>query len=354
MKKNSVVNKAALHAFVERMPKVDLHVHLEGSIAPETILLLAHRNKITLPFNTVEGLCSLCNYFRYHGYTEFRRIFTLIASCMKTAADFELIAYEFGKERAQQHILYSEVTFTIETSLILTQLSWQVILDALNKGRMRAQQDFGVKWVWIFDIIRDNSHQNMTFEIVKEARDKQVVALGLTGDESAVDAAHFISIFDQARDLNIFRTIHAGELAGPQSIKDALHLLHAQRIGHGVHAIEDPGLIKELRTEQIPLEVCITSNICLGIYPDYEHHPIKKLWDAGLFITINDDDPALFNSNLTHEYKLLVDNYGFDLEQLKRIGFNSITASFLPDEEKENLRQKFTQEFEQLEKIEQQ
>lgn len=343
------LNKEQLHAFVERMPKVDLHVHLEGSIAPETVLQFAHRNNIVLPFDTTKELCSLCNYFQYRGYTEFRHIFTLITSSLKTAEDFEIIAYEFGKERAQQHILYSEVTFTIATSVLLSGLSWQIILGALNKGRMRAQQDFGVRWVWIFDIIRDNGDPKITFDIIKQARDKEFIALGLTGDETVTKAQCFIPIFDEARELGIDRTIHAGELDGPQSIRDALKLLHAQRIGHGVHAIKDPQLMEELRIQQIPLEICITSNICLGLYPDYAHHPINQLWDAGLFITINDDDPALFNSSLTNEYKLLIDKFGFDLEKIKQVSFNAINASFLPADEKENLRHQFAEEFERLE-----
>jgi len=342
-------NNSQLHAFVEAMPKVDLHVHLEGSIAPETIVQLASRNKVALPFANVQELYSLCNYFRFHDYTQFREIFILITSCLKTPDDFELIAYEFGKERARQHILYSEVTFTIETSCLLTKLPWQTILDALNKGRMRAQRDFGIKWIWIFDISRDNSHQMMAFDIVKQSRERQVIALGLSGDEAKITIDRFIPIFNQARDLGIFRTIHAGELAGPDSIWDAIKLLHAQRIGHGVRGIEDNALIKELYSQQIPLEICITSNICLGIYPDYSSHPINKLWDAGLFITINDDDPALFNNSLTDEYKLLIDKFGFDLEKLKRVIFNGINASFLSHDEKGNLRRQFAEEFEQLE-----
>lgn len=343
------ISHQQLHKFVEQMPKIDLHVHLEGSIAPETTVELAQRNNIKLPFTSVSELCSLCNYFQFHGYTHFREIFVLLTSSLKTSADFERIAYEFGKNRAHQNILYSEVTFTIETSLLLTKMPWQDILAALNKGRLRAQHEFGVRWSWIFDIIRDNSHKNITFEIVKQARDYGVIALGLSGDESTTNVDRFIPTFDRARDLGICRTIHAGELDGPRNIRDAVQLLHAQRIGHGVHALEDPALIKELSEQQIPLEICVTSNICLGIYPDYAHHPLNALWDAGLLITINDDDPALFNSSLTNEYKIVIDKFGFDLEKIKRVSFNAINASFLTAPEKEQLTTQFAQAFQQLE-----
>jgi aminodeoxyfutalosine deaminase len=335
-----------LSEFALRMPKAELHVHLEGSILPRTLLKLAVRNHVKLPASDEAGLEKL---YRFHNFEQFLKTYLMITGCLRTADDFRLIAYEFGSECARQNIRYAEAIFTPFTSMTLTGLPWQEILSGLNAGREQAAQDFGVKWQWVFDIVRNEPDtQTAVLEITLTARDKGVVALGLGGLETGFPPELFVDTFRRAEAEQLYRVPHAGEIAGPESVWSALKLLHADRIEHGVRSIEDPSLVEYLRVNSIPLDVCPTSNICLKVYPDYASHPLRKLWDDGLFLTIGSDDPPMFGTDLNHEYQLLVKEYNFTQPELERISLNAIHASFLSPAEKLNLEHEFQAEFNRL------
>lgn len=340
---NTHTANSKIYEFIRRMPKVNLHTHLEGTIQPATLLTLAHRNNIALPSTDEQELRT---FFAFRNFDHFIKVYTLVTSCLKMPADYELVAYEFGRQCHTHNVRYAEVTFSIETNCEMSGLSWQTILTALNKGRARANKDFQVDWQWVFDIIRDHPDtQQKILDTVKQTRKDGVIALGLTGHEDATSAQAFEGTFQEAKRCNIMRTIHAGELNGPSSIWDALKLLNANRIGHGVRAIQDPQLMEYLIIHQIPLELCPTSNIRLGIFPDFAHYPLRTFWDAGVFITVNDDDPALFNTDMTQEYQLLVDHFGFDEDMLEKISLNAVRASFLDDRQKTKLEEEFRQQF---------
>jgi aminodeoxyfutalosine deaminase len=336
--------------FAKRMPKIELHIHLEGSIQPGTLIKLTRQNQIRLP---AEDETSLTEIYRFSNFDKFLQTYLLITSCLRSQDDYQLIAYEYGCECARQNIRYAEVTFTIETNMSITGLSWQEILKGLNAGRDQAHKDFGVWWQWIFDIVRNvPDTQETVLNIALAAREMGVIALGLGGSEDGFPPELFIDTFNHAKEMNLHRVPHAGEIAGPQSVWSALKLLHAERIGHGVRSIEDPELIEYLRTNSIPLEICPTSNVCLKVYPDYAHHPLRKLWDAGVFLTINSDDPPMFNTDLSNEYKVLVNEFGFSQSELEQISLNAIQASFLSQGEKQKLVQEFKDEFVELSKSE--
>jgi adenosine deaminase len=241
------------------------------------------------------------------------------------------------------------VTLTIGTNVRLTGLPWQAILDGLNAGRTRARHEFGLDWHWVFDISRDNPEtQKQVVEIALAARDRGVVALGLGGSEAQFPPELFESSFCLARRSGLARVPHAGETAGPKSIWSALLRLHADRLGHGVRSIEDPALMAYLRENQVPLELCPTSNICLGVYPDYGSHPLRRLWDEGLMITVNSDDPPLFGVDLNAEYRALVDHFGFGANDLQKVSLNGLCASFLPQADKSRMESEFHSEFARL------
>jgi adenosine deaminase len=335
-----------LYEFARRIPKVELHVHLEGSIQPHTLRLLAMRNKIHLPAEDDAGLSSL---YHFKNFSQFLDSYLTITSCLRTLDDYQLIAYEFGHECARQNIRYAEVTFTILTNTQLTGLPWQDMLQALNAGRAQAHHEFGVQWQWVFDIVRNlPDTQSKVLEIALAARKQGVVALGLGGSEDGFPPELFFETFTQAQQHKFHRIPHAGEIKGAESIWSALRLLHAERIGHGVRSIEDPKLVEYLRDHSIPLEVCPTSNICLQIYPDYAHHPLRKLWDAGLLITIGSDDPPMFDTDLNHEYEILVKEFGFSQAELEQISLNGIQSSFLSMEDKLKLKDEFQAEFKKI------
>ena len=335
-----------LTQFTQRMPKVELHVHLEGSILPQTLLELTRRNHIHLPGEDETGLNGL---YQFHDFDQFLQSYLTITSCLRTPEDYQLIAYEYGRECFRQNIRYAEVTFTVLTNTTLTGLTWQEVLQGLNAGRAQAQQEFGVSWQWVFDIVRNlPESQAEVLDIALAAREMGVVALGLGGLENGYPPELFTETFGRAESRHLHRVPHAGEIAGPESVWSALNLLHAERIGHGVHSIEDPNLVEYLHIHSIPLEVCPTSNICLRVYQDYAQHPLRKLWEAGVLLTIGSDDPPMFGTDLNHEYQVLVNEFGFTRSELERISLNGIQASFLSPEEKQKLAGEFKEDFAKL------
>ena len=343
------MDHTSLLEFARRMPKAELHVHLEGAIRPETLQALAQCNGITLPFQDAQGLE---DFYRFRDFDHFIEVYITTTSCLRTASDYTFIAHEFGKECARQNIRYAEVTFTIKTNMRLAGLPWQIILEALNAGREQARAEFGVYWQWVFDIVRNNAaeEQEEVTSIALAARPQGVVALGLGGSEAGFPARLFQASFERARQAGLHRVPHAGEISGPESVWEALNLLHAERIGHGVRSIEDPSLVETLRQRRIPLEVCPSSNIRLKVYSDYAQHPLRRLWDAGLFVTVNSDDPPMFGIDLNHEYETLVTHFGFSAAELEQISLNALQASFLDESEKSRLTAEFQQEFATLRK----
>ena len=328
------------------MPKVELHVHLEGSIRPATLLQLARRNEVRLP---VQDEAGLRDFYRFRDFAHFVAVYEMVIGCLRTPDDYRLVAYEFGSDCARQHIRYAEVTFTILSNRRHTGLPWQAILEGVNAGRAQARAEFGVDWGWVFDISRDFPEtQDRVVEIALAATDSGVVALGLGGTEARFPAELFERAFERARQAGLPRVPHAGENGGPGSVWAALRRLHADRLGHGVRCVEDPVLVEHLRERQVPLEVCPTSNVCLGVYPDYAAHPLRRLCDAGLLVTVNSDDPALFGTDLDREYEVLVDHFGFGADELEQVSLNGVRASFLPQADRARLEAEFRAQFARL------
>jgi adenosine deaminase len=291
----------------------------------------------------------LQDFYRFRNFDHFVEVYFTITGCLKTPEDYRLIAYEFGCDCARQNIRYAEVTFTILTNMTFTGLPWQDIMDGLNAGRAQAKAEFGVDWRWVFDIVRNHPEtQDKVVEIALQARDWGVAALGLGGSEAEFPPEWFARPFERAVGDGLKSDPHAGELAGPRSVWTALNLLHADRIGHGVRSSEDPQLVAYLRERQIPLEICPTSNIRLKVYPDYASHPLRRLWDAGVLVTVNSDDPPLFDTDLNNEYQVLVDHFGFTADELERASLNALRVSFLPAAEKTRLEADFQAEFARL------
>ena len=336
----------SLHNFIRNMPKVELHVHLEGSIRPATTLALAERNNVPLPARDLAGLRE---FYHFTDLEHFVRVYFTISCCLKTVQDFSLIAYEFGAEMARQRIRYAEVTFTPYTNVANTGLSFDAIMAGLNEGRARAQAELGVEFRWVIDISRNDPHsRHDVARWAAGALDRGVVGFGLGGPEQGYPPEPFAGAYAVALEAGLHSVPHAGEGAGPDSVWGAIRALKAERIGHGVRSVEDPALIDYLRDRQIPLEVCPTSNLCLGGYRSYEEHPVRWLWDQGLYVTVNSDDPPMFNTDLVAEYQALADHLGFTADELERLSLNALRASFLPPERKAILEQEFMAEFARL------
>ena len=215
----------SLHTFIRQMPKVELHIHLEGSIRPATLLTLAERNGIPLPVTDLDAMRS---FYRFTDFDRFLQIYFTISGCLKTVADFELIAYELGSSMVRQQILYAEVTFTPYTNVVNTSLSFEEIMEGLSEGRLRARAEFGVEMCWILDIVRDQPdtrHQVVEWAI--SAQDQGVIGLGLGGTERDHPPEWFADVYARAREAGLHSVPHAGEVAGPASVWKAIALWRA-------------------------------------------------------------------------------------------------------------------------------
>lgn len=335
----------SLYDYIAAAPKAELHVHLEGAIQPSTLLMLAKRHSVDLPADNEE---ELRNWYRFRDFHHFIEVYVAITKCLRTVDDFELIVYEFGADMARQNIRYAEVTFSPSTHLWINGVDQDVWFTGLTEGRRRVKASYGCEINWVFDLVRNDYPELARFDyttrVAVEGRDDGVVALGLGGMEAGFPPAPFAPWFDRARAAGLHSAPHAGEHAGPASIRDAIKYLGAERIGHGVRAIEDPELVDYLAEHRILLEVSPTSNISLGLYPDMASHPLKRLHESGVPVTVNSDDPPLFNTTLTDELALLVDPCGFGRETIDEILLNGVRFSFLPEEHKRRLEADFLDE----------
>jgi len=337
----------SLERYLQAAPKAELHIHLEGAISPATVLALAQRNKIALPVETEE---ELRQRFTYRDFDHFIETFVMVIRCLKTREDYEQIVYELGAEMARQNVRYAEGTVTPSTHHLFG-IPHDVYFSGMQRGRTRAQADFNVEINWIFNIVRrwvDSTRTRPMADYVTgvaiEGKDEGVVALGLAGTEAGQPPEPFAPWFERARSAGLHSVPHAGELAGPESIWGAIFALGAERIAHGVRAIEDPTLVDYLVQQRIPLDITPTSNIFLGVYPTYAAHPLRQLHAAGVIITVSTDDPALFNTTLNQEVTLLATQFGLEVSAIDEILLNGIRYSFLPKSRRQELEEAFRAE----------
>jgi adenosine deaminase len=332
--------------FIRLMPKVELHVHVLGAIEPATLLKLAHTHGVELPATSLEGLQ---RWYTYTDFAHFMEIYLKIAECLRTPDDIELITREFLIEQAAQHILYTEMTYT-PYYCTLKGIAFEDQLAAINRAVVWAEAELGVGMGWVIDIPREVTPEigMMVAKWAGSAMHNGVIALGLGGPEIGNPPEKFVEAFAYARQIGLPSVPHAGETVGPESIWGALRSLDAVRIGHGVRCLEDAALVAELRERQIPLEINPTSNVCLHVVPDFDLHPLPRLIEAGLYVTLNSDDPAMFNTTLTQEYNRAAQSFGFDAPLLEKLVMNAAQAALLPPEKKAHLIQRVQTGFQAL------
>ncbi|MFZ0229621.1 MAG: adenosine deaminase [Mycobacterium sp.] len=315
--------------FILALPKAELHLHLEGSIEPATLLELCKRHG--------EAGATLAEVEQLYNFTDFPgflNAFKDVSGHLRSADDYELITYRLMERLKSQNILHAEVTISVGVCLWRKQ-DFPAIFEGLERGRQRGEKDFGISLLWIFDAIRQLGAEKAqpVLDLAIQFRDRNVVAFGIGGDELKGPAELFHDVFARAADHGLHLTAHAGEAAVAESIWGALNL-KAERIGHGLTADQDPELIEELAQRQIPIEICITSNLRTGCCPDLAHHPVRRYFDEGLMLTLNSDDPAMFRTSLASEYQLAQEHFAFTDDHLRELARNSFEASFLPPEKK--------------------
>jgi adenosine deaminase/aminodeoxyfutalosine deaminase len=318
--------------WLRALPKAELHLHLEGSITPETLVELSLRNDPT-PLTLAEA----CAVYSYHDFPSFLLCFKAVTTRLHTPADYELITYNMLRDLAAQGVRHTEVYISIGILYWQDRLDVDEVMAAIERGRTRGEADFNISLLWIIDAVRHFGVEACARVFRKAAELQQpypsIVGIGIGGNELLGPAHEFRELYQEAKAAGLRLTCHAGENTGPQSIWAAVNI-GAERIGHALSAQEDPDLIEILVERQIPLELNITSNLRTGCCPSLDVHPVRRYFEEGLMVTLNSDDPPFFGANLLDEYLLAHRTFEFSLDQLRELAANSIEASFLPPERK--------------------
>ncbi len=323
---------AALKRFLRRLPKAELHLHLEGTISPETLVELSRRHDAEpLTLDQAKAL------YQYTDFMGFLMAFKSVTERLRTADDYELITYKMLEALAAQGVVHAEAYVAVGIVYFWGHSEFEPLFAAMERARERAEKDFGISVYWIFDAVRHFGVDPAARVFRKAAEMKReyhsIVGIGIGGDERKGPAEMFRDVYSEARDAGLRLTVHAGEAVGPESIWGALNI-GAERLGHALTAIHDTELIHLLAERQVPLEICVTSNLKTGCCVNLESHPVRQYFDGGLMVTLNSDDPTMFGSDLEGEYQLAYGAFGFTQEHLRELAANSIEASFLPPEQK--------------------
>lgn len=316
-------------ALVLSLPKAELHLHLEGAIEPATLLEIQHSHGLkTASLADVEKL------YQYSDFGGFLLAFKNITEHLKAPADYELITYRLMERLKAENVLHAEVYISVGVCLFRKQ-NFVSIFEGLERGRTRGERDFGVSLLWIFDAVRHfgSAEAQRVAELAVQYQERNVAGFGIGGDEQRAGPELFREVYAYCAEHGLRLTAHAGETVGPGSIWGAMNL-RAERIGHALTAHHDPDLVQELAERQIPIEICVTSNLKTGVCSALPEHPVRTYFDVGMMITLNSDDPALFATSVSREYQLAQDQFGFTDEHLRELARNSFEASFLPAEKK--------------------
>jgi aminodeoxyfutalosine deaminase len=338
---------------IRSLPKAELHLHLEGSVDPPTLSELSRRHPT--PLSTANNRYTNIGdsgrvfteeearaLYAYDNFTGFMLAFKAVTERLRTADDYELVTYRMMQKLHAQGVVHAEVYISAGVVHWRGQ-EFAPLFEGAERGRQRGERDFGMSLYWIFDAVRHFGVDEAR-RVVEEAirfKDRNVAGIGIGGDERKAGPEPFREVYQHAANHGLRLTVHAGETVGPEGIWGALRELKPYRIGHGLHAIEDPELVRFMADAQIPIEVCITSNIKTGCCRAVEEHPARKLFDAGVPIVLNTDDPDMFHTDLVNEYRIARDIFHFTDDELRILAKNSFRASFLPEDRKKALLASF-------------
>ncbi len=327
-------------AYIKSLPKAEIHIHLEGSVTPENLLRLGEKHKTELAGMDPDKVRE--KFFEYGDFYDFLETYKLVCRHLQSAEDYLETLRDLGRYFQRENILYAEVIFT-------PSIPWRFgrdgaeVLGVLLEESAKLEKSSGVRIRWILDCVRQFGREaaERTAELAWQSRAQGVVGVGLGGDEQAVPLSEYEEVFNWVRAHELFVHVHAGEIGEPSEIWDALQILGANRIGHGIQASRDSKLMEYLRDHAIGLDICLTSNAKTKAWPLISEHPFPLLFKRGVPLTLNTDDPGLFEVDLGTEYKKAVDFFELQEEDLHRIILQGIRSSFLPHDEKMSLMQLF-------------
>lgn len=324
-----------LDAFIRRLPKAELHLHLEGTVTPATLVDLSRRHDAQ-PLTQAESDA----LYRFTDFTGFIEAFKAVTRRLLTPDDYELIAWRMLQALAAQGVVHAEVYISVGVIYMWRNhdaACFEPIFEGLERARIRAERELGISLYWIFDAVRHFTvpEAERVFRKAAELRATypSIIGIGLGGDERQRGSEPFRALYAEARTAGLRLTNHAGETTGPEAIWEALSI-GSERLGHVLSAITDPALVQELKVRRTGIELNPTSNVRTGVCPAFAAHPLRRYFDAGLLVTLNSDDPAFFGSDVSNEYRLAHTEQGFSQNELRQLAANSILASFLPDDAK--------------------
>lgn len=321
-----------IESFIRRLPKAELHLHLEGTVTPATLVELSEKHDaVPIALDDAEAL------YHFTDFTGFLLAFKAVSERLITPGDYELAAWRMAQHLAEQGVVHAEVYISVGVIYHWRNPDaecFDPIFAGLERARVRAEGELGLTLYWILDAVRhfplDEAEKVFRKAAQLHAEHPSVVAIGLGGDERRCGSEPFREMFARARKAGLRLTNHAGETTGPEAVWEALSI-GSDRLGHALSAIHDAKLMEYLKAEGRCLELNPTSNVRTGVCASFGEHPLRRYFDAGLLVTINSDDPAFFGSDVANEYLLAHSEQGFSRDELRQLAANSIRASFLPD-----------------------
>lgn len=323
-------------SWYQRLPKVELHLHMEGAIPLPALWTLVQK------YGGEPGLDSLEDVqkrFVYRDFPHFIDTWRWKNQFLREYEDFTFIAEAIARDLVRQNVRYAEAFFS-PSDFSRHNLQPQPLTVAMRAGLRRVPE---IEVALIADVVRDSGPEKaaITLAAVNEVKEEGVIGIGIGGSEQRFPPEPFAEVYHRARALGFHTTAHAGEAAGAESIWGAIRSLEVERIGHGTRAFEDPSLLDYLRQHPIPIEMCPLSNVRTGVVARIEEHPIRQYFERGMWVTVNSDDPKMFNNSLAEEYQLLVERLGFSPAELRELLINTIRASWLPEARKQGLMREF-------------
>jgi adenosine deaminase len=319
-----------LEEFIAGLPKAELHVHHVGSASPRIVAELAARHAGSTPVPADPDL--LADYFDFSDFAHFITVYLSVVDLIRDAEDVWTLTYEVARELAAQQVRYAELTLTPYSSIV-RGIPAEAYCESVEDARRRARADHGIDLRWCFDIPGEAGvpAADLTLEVATKLRPEGLVSFGLGGPEIGVPREQFAPHFRTAIAEGLHSVPHAGESTGPETVWDAITHLGAERIGHGISAVHDPRLMTHLAEQQIPLEVCPTSNVRTRSVPSLADHPLPALIAAGIPVSINSDDPPMFSTTLNHEYAVAADLLHLDEKGVADLARAAVHAAFLDD-----------------------
>ncbi len=319
-------------SWYERVPKAELHLHLTGAIPHQTLweLIQKYGGDPSVP-----DFSSLEKKFEYRDFMHFLDTWNWKNQFLREYEDFTFLSEAVARDLADQNVLYAEVFFS-SSRFANKNIKTQKLAEAIRKGLSRVPE---IEINLIVDLVRDNGPENADRILpdIIEAKEFGIIGIGLGGAEQLYPQELFVDVFEKARQAGLHTTAHAGEAAGPESIRGAVDSLKVERIGHGTRAVEDERLVDYLAEHSIPIEICLLSNVKTGIVETVEKHPVRYYYDRNIPISINTDDPKMFGNSLAQEFETLSTVFGFIRDEIRTLLFNAVRTSWLPEDKKREL-----------------